>query len=109
RSETPRALVIASLLAECPDTAAVEALFGAAGYGPAPLNISERAAILSPRADPPPLWVEGEFPAFLEAELSRNLGRDLLDDMRAFSARAPIDLRVNTLKATRDQVLRELR
>jgi 16S rRNA (cytosine967-C5)-methyltransferase len=108
QSEAPRALVIASLLADSPDTAAVEALFGAAGYGPAPLNISERAAIISQRTDPPPIWVQGEFPAFLESELSRSLGESLLDEMRAMLERAPIDLRVNTLRATRDEVLREL-
>jgi 16S rRNA (cytosine967-C5)-methyltransferase len=109
RSETSRALVIASLLVESPDAAAVEALFGATGYGPGALNISERAAILSPRTGPPPVWVQGEFPAFLETELARSLGAFLLDEMRAMCGRAPIDLRVNTLKATRDDVLRELR
>jgi 16S rRNA (cytosine967-C5)-methyltransferase len=53
--------------------------------------------------------VQGEFPQFLEPELARSLGNALLDEMRAMCARAPIDLRTNTLKATRDDMLAELR
>ncbi len=107
--EQPRALVLASLAAEGCDPASIDGLFSGAGYGPRPLNESERAAILSPRTDPAPLWVQDEFPQFLEQELARSLGDALLDEMRAMCARAPIDLRTNTLKATRDDVLRELR
>ncbi|HLY05009.1 MAG TPA: RsmB/NOP family class I SAM-dependent RNA methyltransferase [Rhizomicrobium sp.] len=106
QSETPRALVIASLIHE--GAVAVENLFSGAGYGPASLNDVERTAIVSERSDPPPLWVQGEFPGFLEPELARGLGDDLLDDMQAMLERAPVDLRVNTLKASRDEVLREL-
>jgi len=108
QSEAPRALVIASLIRDGAEDMEIEALFGATGYGPAPLNISERAAIISSPTEPAPLRVEGEFPAFLEAELARGFGDRLLDEMRAMLQRAPIDLRVNTLKATRDAVLQEL-
>ena len=107
--ESPRALVIASLEAEGRGHAVIEALFDAGKYGPAPLSQAERTALASPRTDPPPLWVQGEFPAFLEPELSRSLGDSLLDEMRATVERAPIDLRANTLKASRDDMLAELR
>lgn len=108
-SDQPRSLVLASLAAEGCDPASIDGLFNGANYGPLPLNDSERDAILSPRTDPPPLWVEGEFPQFLEAELARSLGDALLDEMRAMCGRAPIDLRTNTIKAARDDVLGELR
>jgi 16S rRNA (cytosine967-C5)-methyltransferase len=58
---------------------------------------------------PAPLWVQGEFPAFLETDLTRAFGDRLLTEMAAFQERAPIDLRVNTLKAARDEVLARLR
>src|SRR5579862_3048809 len=106
--ETPRALVIGSLLREGAGEAEIATLFDGAGYGPASLNDVERTAIASERSDPPPLWVQGEFPGFLEPELARGLGDDLLDDMQSMLERAPVDLRVNTLKASRDEVLREL-
>ena len=108
-SEEPRALVIGHLAAEGLDAAAIEALFDGSKYGPAQLIDGERAALARPRDQAPPLHVQGEFPAFLEAELARSLGSILLDEMRAMSGRAPIDLRVNTLKAARDEVLAGLR
>jgi 16S rRNA (cytosine967-C5)-methyltransferase len=101
----PRALGIASVLAE---GAEVDALFNGEGYGPAPLDDAERAVIASPPPGEPPLDVQGEFPAFLESELRRGFGDELLAEMRALGERAPVDLRVNTLKAKRDEVLTEL-
>jgi 16S rRNA (cytosine967-C5)-methyltransferase len=108
QNEHPRALVIASLVADGCDLARIDELFSGAGYGPPPLGELERAAILSPHVDIPPLWVQAEFPAFLEAELTRSLGDAVLPEMRAMCDRAPIDLRVNTLKSSREIVLREL-
>lgn len=87
----------------------IEALFAGTGYGPKPLSETERSAILSASRAHPPLWVQGEFPAFLEAELVRSLGAALSDEMRAMQTRARVDLRVNTLKANRSEVLAVLR
>ena len=50
----------------------------------------------------------GEFPQFLEGELTQRFGDRLLEEMAAFAGRAPVDLRVNTLKASRDDVLARL-
>jgi 16S rRNA (cytosine967-C5)-methyltransferase len=108
QSETPRALVIASLLKEGLDNNQVETLFDGVAYGPAPVTEAERDAIARGNGEPPPQWVQGEFPAFLETELARSLGASMPDEMRAMLERGPIDLRVNTLNATRDDVLREL-
>jgi 16S rRNA (cytosine967-C5)-methyltransferase len=102
-SDAPRALAIAALLAEGGDP---ETLF-TGGYGPAPLTDAERAAIAAAPQEAP-LWVQGEFPAFLESELTRAFGDALLPQLAAFQNRAPGDLRVNTLKATREEVLAAL-
>jgi 16S rRNA (cytosine967-C5)-methyltransferase len=102
--DDPRRLAIASLLVEgaSPDD------YFIGGYGPAPLSEDERAVIAA-TPGPAPLWVEGEFPQFLQAELQRAFGDRLLTEMAAFQQRAPVDLRVSTLKAVRDDVLAQLR
>ena len=103
-SDAPRALVIAALLAERRDP---QTLF-TGGYGPEPLTDAERVAIT---ATPTlaPLWVEGEFPEFLQSELQRAFGEALLEEMAALSTRAPVDLRVNRLKAEPAMVLAALK
>ncbi|HEY2069992.1 MAG TPA: RsmB/NOP family class I SAM-dependent RNA methyltransferase [Rhizomicrobium sp.] len=105
---SPRLLAMASLLREGLGEEAVSGLFSG-GYGPAPLTDEERAAVITPPTEAMPLSVQGEFPEFLEAELTRAFGDRLLDEMAAMQIRAPIDLRVNSLKATREGVVDVLR
>jgi 16S rRNA (cytosine967-C5)-methyltransferase len=101
--DRPRALMIAALLESRED---VEALF-TGGYGPAPLTDVERAAIAA-TPGPVPDWVRGEYPQWLESELQRAFGDRLVEEMQAFIGRAPTDLRINTLKAAREEVLQAL-
>lgn len=104
RSDAPRALVIAALLANGEDPE----IFFTGGYGPAPLTDSERAVIAA-AAVSLPSWASGEYPQWLEAELLRAFAERLPDEMQAFQERAPVDLRVNTLKSDRDMVVAALR
>ena len=108
-SADPRALVIASCVAESAAQDLLPTMFTGGQYGPAPLDDAERRAIAKPPQTPPPLFVQGEFPPWLESELVRSLGDALLPELQALSARAPIDLRVNVLKATQDEVLGAVR
>jgi 16S rRNA (cytosine967-C5)-methyltransferase len=101
---SPRALAIASLLAEGADA---ESLF-TGGYGPAPLSAAERAAAAATPAPMPP-HVAGEYPQWLAPSLSRAFGDALAREMAALQERAPVDLRVNTLKAARAEVLAGLK
>src|SRR5580704_3930385 len=68
-----RALVIASLAEEGMDAPALEALFSGAGYGAGPLSEAERARLAAP-VSAAPLHVAGDFPQFLESELSAAFG-----------------------------------
>jgi 16S rRNA (cytosine967-C5)-methyltransferase len=58
--------------------------------------------------DEQPLWVRHEFPDWLEADLTVAFGSWLEAEMAALAVEAPLDLRVNTLKATRDAAIRAL-
>jgi len=101
--DRPRALMIAAALEGGED---IETLF-TGGYGPAPLTDAERAAVAA-TPKPAPDWVRGEYPQWLESELARAFGDRLVEEMRAFIGRAPTDLRVNTLKVQREDVLQGL-
>src|SRR5258708_4937523 len=98
--QAPRALVIAALQEAGED---VSALFGG-GYGPQALTDAERA-VLSATPPPEPSWVRGEYPHWLESELVRAFADRLPEEMAAFIARAPVDIRVNSLKASREEVI----
>lgn len=104
-NDSPRALAIAHAAQTC-EGAALDALFGGP-HGPAPLSAAERARLSCPLA-PMPDWVRGEYPLWLEDELKRSFGDALGVEMEALTVRAPVDLRVNTLKATRPDVLAAL-
>lgn len=104
-SETGRSLVIASLLAEGKDAADIETIFSGDKYALAPLTETERLLISTSRESEPPSHVRGEFSEFLTAELQEAFGERLLAEMSALAERAPVDLRVNRLKAKREAVL----
>lgn len=51
-----------------------------------------------------PEWVRLEYPAWMEASLRSLWGERLEEELQALGQTAPVDLRVNTLKATREGV-----
>ena len=103
--ETPRGRVIASLLAEGKSAAEIEQLFSGDGYGPPSLDDEERRALASPPETPAPDYVRGDYPQWLEPELTRAFGAETVAELQAMQARAPVDLRVNTLRAERGTLL----
>lgn len=96
-SRDPRRMVIAGL-AKTHASDAIAALFSGARHAPAPLTDAERAA-LGPGAAPP---------AWLAAAFARAWGDAAAAELAALQGRAPLDLRVNTLKATRDEAIDRL-
>ncbi|MEO5335687.1 MAG: RsmB/NOP family class I SAM-dependent RNA methyltransferase [Magnetospirillum sp. WYHS-4] len=73
-------------------------------HGPSPLSDAERALAGVPAIDHPdmPEAVALECPAWLEPPLRDAFGPDFAAALRALNRPAPVDLRVNTLKATRE-------
>ncbi|MBO9708097.1 MAG: RsmB/NOP family class I SAM-dependent RNA methyltransferase [Caulobacter sp.] len=68
-------------------------------HGPGALADAEQAHIATPRSlAEAPAPVAGDYADWLEPHLARALGQDQAAEMRALSERAPVDLRINTLK-----------
>lgn len=93
--ESARAAVIGSALAQGLDP---EAMFTGLGHAPAPLTPAERLALSRP-APPPPDAVRLDAPDWLEPRLRRSLGAAFEPAMAALRDRAPVDMRVNLLRA----------
>ncbi len=96
------------LLVESWPAAELAAAFDGGPYRPAPLSGDENAwlgalagAVLAD-ADQP-AWVRGNYPDWLTTELAASFGSRLALEMAAMNQPATVDLRVNALKATRDE------
>ncbi len=94
-AETGRAVVLAQQFLA---GAALDELFSGARFAPEPVTKAEAAQLAAPGDAPDPVRLD--YPDFLDADLRRALGGDLSVTMQAMQRRAPVDLRVNTLKTT---------
>lgn len=108
--EDGRALVIGSLSAlDGLPLEEIEALYSGEGYAPRPLSKQERARITAGQGEPPG-WVAAGLPRFVVEDFQQVFGDRWAEEATALmQPRAPIDLRVNTARATVDAVAAELR
>jgi 16S rRNA (cytosine967-C5)-methyltransferase len=90
------------------DAAAIAALCSGARYAPEPLTETEKTALAADTVADAPPHVAGDYPEWLDPNLARVFGDERAAEGAALSSRAPLDLRVNTLVATRDDVLPKL-
>ncbi len=102
-SMSGRSLVMAQQFS---NGAALEELFGDFRFAPPALSPEESAQLANPGPAPDP--VQLDYPDFLDAELRRSLGEGFVPVMQAMQARAPVDLRVNTLKTTVEEARKYL-
>ena len=108
-SDEPRALVLGMLATvRGLDVAAIERLCDGGRFAPAPLSTDERTRLENPSLEGAAPWVRGDYPQWLDGELKTVFGEDRVDEARALAARAPLDMRVNTLKAKPEDVLADL-
>jgi 16S rRNA (cytosine967-C5)-methyltransferase len=88
------------------DAGELAAMCDGGRYHPAPLGADEarRVHLIAAQSETPPERADQtSFPAWLAPEIERQFGADAWAEMIAFTHAAPTDLRVNTLKATRDE------
>jgi 16S rRNA (cytosine967-C5)-methyltransferase len=108
--ETSRAVMLGALkLQRGLDLPAIAALCSGERYAPEPLSDSERERLARATLDNAPPPVSGDFPEWVAPALVRAFGDDVVPELQALAARAPIDFRVNALKATRDMARAALR
>lgn len=60
------------------------------------------------RIENAPLHVQGDIPEWTQASFAENFSDDWVEEAKALAGRPSLDLRVNTLKATREKVLKAL-
>ena len=87
---------------------AIDALFSGQGHAPAELSTNERRALEHGDLAQAPVHVRGDFPEWLEPAFLDSFGDAAAEEGQALAARAPVDLRVNTLKTDRDTALESL-
>ncbi len=108
-ADTPRARLLGMLrLERSLDTDAIAALCDGARFAPEPLTEAERSALASRSLDAAPAHVAGDYPEWLDPHLARVFGDARVDEAVAMACRAPLDLRVNTLKSTQEKALASL-
>src|ERR1700709_694434 len=105
-NDTPRARVLGMLKAERKlDVEAIAALCDGGRFSPAPLSDAEHAALASRTVADAPAHIAGDYPEWLDGHLAQVFGDDRVAEATAMASRAPLDLRVNTLKSKREKVL----
>src|ERR1700675_110921 len=104
--DTPRARVLGMLRVERGlEPEAIAALCDGGRFAPEPLTDAERAALASRSLADAPAHIAGDYPEWLDPYLAQVFGDDRAAEATAMASRAPLDLRVNTLKAKREKVL----
>ena len=107
-SEDPRALVLGGLREQGIFISDVAALCDGGAHSPSPLTADESRRLEHADTDGAAPWVRGNFPQWLYPSLQRAFGERAIAETRAMARRAPVDIRVNTLKSNRDDVLAAL-
>jgi 16S rRNA (cytosine967-C5)-methyltransferase len=107
--DTPRARVLGMLkLERGMGLDAIAALCDGGRFAPRPLIDRERTALASRSLDDAPPPIAGDYPDWLDGYLTDVFGDDRVAEATAMASRAPLDLRVNTLKAKREKILHSL-
>ncbi len=108
-ADTSRALVLGAAgraLALAP--AAIEAACDGGPHAPASLTRSESEGLTRTLDQTLPGHVRGDVPEWLWPSFERSFGDRAAAEGQALARRATVDLRVNTMKATREKVLKAL-
>ena len=86
----------------------IAALFTGEGHAPPPLADVERERLSRADLVGAPAHVAGDYPEWLAPAFAESFGAEAAEAGRALAERAPVDLRVNVLKSSRDKALAAL-
>jgi 16S rRNA (cytosine967-C5)-methyltransferase len=109
-ADTPRAATLAALRFMWGRSASdIAGLAAEAPHGPGALSDAEAQALAAEPStalrESERLSVSADFPDWLEPSVERVFGDKAREEMRAFAARADVDLRLNTLQAAPEKAL----
>ena len=108
-SDTPRALALAAApRALGLSSEDVVKLADGSPHAPSPLTVDEQQSLASGFPGDAPAHVAADVPEWLMPSFERAFGDRAVAEGQAMTQRAPVDLRANALKATRDKVLSAL-
>jgi 16S rRNA (cytosine967-C5)-methyltransferase len=108
-ADTPRAVLLGMFARERGlDVEAISALSNGGRFAPEPLSDDEHARLRAMSLDGAPPHVVGDYPEWLDANFAATFGDDRVEEAAALASRAPLDLRVNTLKGERDAAIESL-
>ena len=108
-SDSPRALVLAVAVRDWgEDPAALNESFASDSHAPEALSEEEMARAVGQLADDTPGWVLADVPEWLAAPLERGFGDNWIAEGQDMAGRPSLDLRVNTLKSSRERVMKSL-
>src|SRR5262249_15555362 len=105
---TPRAVLLGALhLARGLTVELIESLCDGSRFAPESLSQNERKRLAAATTSivGAPAHIAGDFPEWLSSSLAARFGDGLVAEMQALARRAPLDLRVNTLKGTPGEAL----
>jgi 16S rRNA (cytosine967-C5)-methyltransferase len=107
--DSPRALVAGMLRLQYGLAApTIAGLFSGERFAPEPLSEHERSRLADATLADAPDHVAGDVPEWVLPALAKTFGPALLDEARALGRRAPLDIRINTLKHSREAAMGEL-
>lgn len=108
-ADTPRAVAFGALLLEWGETAqSLNLALDGDKFAPEPLDEAELRTLAARMASEVPQEVRADCPDWCVPLIQASSGDDWAHEGAALAARPPLDLRVNTLKADRAEVLAEL-
>jgi len=108
-ADKPRAVLLGMLARERSlGVDAIAALCDGSRFAPAPLSDDERARLAAASLEGAPPHVAGDYPDWLDSKLAATFGDERVAEGAALASRAPLDLRVNTLKVDRDKAAESL-
>ncbi len=107
-SDTPRALVLACAVQLMNITVEDLAELCVSKHGPGELTQAETEALSTGMAADAALHVHANIPEWLMPSFEKAYGDDAVRQGKALGVRAPVDVRANLLKTTREKLLNQL-
>ncbi len=106
---TPRAVLLGMLKRERGlDADAIAQLVDGSRYAPPALTDAERERLGAADLTGAPPHVLGDYPEWLDPYFARVFGDERAEEGTALASRAPLDLRINTLKGEREDAIEAL-